>query len=655
MKTKILIEKEWKYFFNLIGNEILVQLNQKTKEAEFVLPASYAVFGNNKERYKIENGDLVVSEKQKVYAKDHSMISICENINSALLLNSVSLRPDFSSNLSRICSKSLTSSGGAINTSFLTSLFLKNSLNYSLSTLKQDSIISGATTIFTLNSSPISLIMMLEKFKNDSIIFKPEEEHKAANLDSFIVAQPMLEVLEVQDGYLIQRANLLNLSHDSTELNRILSSQLVKLFGYSGNISIHNESAHFPNSWTVIDFPLGSFNLFFNFSMNSCFKGSSSTGYQSILSQNFWSSSDRSPVFMNLSNISFFIVSSLATSDQFIHENLPITSYNLSSNGTVMLAIYNPPLLSNSSNFSSFAIFLLNPSLITSGQFTSGSLSNLSLRSSGIDTVNRFILNTSNFLRGEQKIPEIFAASCNCVDTCKCMNIYKGYDYKVKEDYNLIPVTEAYDLANSGKELYFMDENGSEIKVKSINKVNYTGKIYDVDVPSDIVLVRRKNENKKEKESHNNIADSDHLVSHSRGSNFSDEMRVPSSAHNLSGDDYLVVWSGNSNFWAKFYDLSNYGNNGTAYGNATQIVNGKFEKEERFDGNIASYSAEKKEQENSVERIFLSLKAQMKLELYKQSKSSIISLVDNTSTLDWRLNPGSLDQIGQPVFNARAR
>ena len=70
MKTEILIEKEWKYFFNLIGNEILVQLNQKTKEAEFVLPASYAVFGNNKERYKIENGDLVVLEKQKVYARE---------------------------------------------------------------------------------------------------------------------------------------------------------------------------------------------------------------------------------------------------------------------------------------------------------------------------------------------------------------------------------------------------------------------------------------------------------------------------------------------------------------------------------------------------------------------------------------------------------
>ena len=70
MKTEILIEKEWKYFFNLIGNEILVQFNQKTKEAEFVLPTIYAVFGNNKEVYKIktENGDLVVSEKRKVYA-----------------------------------------------------------------------------------------------------------------------------------------------------------------------------------------------------------------------------------------------------------------------------------------------------------------------------------------------------------------------------------------------------------------------------------------------------------------------------------------------------------------------------------------------------------------------------------------------------------
>src|SRR3989344_8619558 len=53
-------------------------------------------------------------------------------------------------------------------------------------------------------------------------------------------------------------------------------------------------------------------------------------------------------------------------------------------------------------------------------------------------------------------------------------------------------VTDAYQGFKDGKELYFLDENSSPVKVKSITKEAYSGKIYDVDVPNDVVLVRRR-------------------------------------------------------------------------------------------------------------------------------------------------------------------
>jgi hypothetical protein len=46
------------------------------------------------------------------------------------------------------------------------------------------------------------------------------------------------------------------------------------------------------------------------------------------------------------------------------------------------------------------------------------------------------------------------------------------------------------------KEIYFLNSRNEPVLVKSIEKVNYSGKIYDVDVKNDIVLVRRgKNSN----------------------------------------------------------------------------------------------------------------------------------------------------------------
>jgi len=101
-------------------------------------------------------------------------------------------------------------------------------------------------------------------------------------------------------------------------------------------------------------------------------------------------------------------------------------------------------------------------------------------------------------------------------------------------DFSLQLITDVYSQFNNGKEVWFMGESGELVKVRSISKVLYSGKIYDVDVSNDIVLVERNG---------------------------------------------LVVWSGNS-------DPVDYKgvNNGSKQGDAKQVDNGKFGKGFEFDG-----------------------------------------------------------------------
>jgi len=54
-------------------------------------------------------------------------------------------------------------------------------------------------------------------------------------------------------------------------------------------------------------------------------------------------------------------------------------------------------------------------------------------------------------------------------------------------------MSDVYSEFNLGKEIYFLNSENKPIKVKSITKVPYSGKIYDVDVENDIVLVKRGN------------------------------------------------------------------------------------------------------------------------------------------------------------------
>jgi len=166
---------------------------------------------------------------------------------------------------------------------------------------------------------------------------------------------------------------------------------------------------------------VSSSNTLFNSLICSSFIGNSSTGCQSIDSQNRQSSSVTLFVLRYLSNMSFFKISSLPTSDQLTHENIESFSFSFGSNGTVRLTIYNSPF---PLNFSNSSTLFFNPCLNTSGQFISGCCSSLSLSSLGMENVVLMSFAILNFFR--------------CVDTRKCVELFKSFPSQIKKPVQII-------------------------------------------------------------------------------------------------------------------------------------------------------------------------------------------------------------------------
>jgi len=276
----------------------------------------------------------------------------------------------------------------------------------------------------------VSSVMMLEGEKNDSFsgfVYSKFENETFENMDSSLTFKFILQrfiVSRVQDDlpYFILK-NFFQ--------NRILLAgpiNLLPAFGMKNKGISHSSNI----SSTDPNLMKGPFILCSNSFLNSSLSGSSSTGCQSIFSQNSQSSSVISPVCLYLSDMSRFI-------------NLITT---LAKNSELTLS-------------SSFVI------------------------NSGIP------ITTNN-----------------------------NIDSEYLNHFSLLKISELYENLTEDGVFVFLDEDLNPVKVQKIEKIPYSGKIYDVDVPNDIVLVRRGNSS--------------------------------------------AIWSGNSN--TKMVDISQYGNNGSCSG-----------------------------------------------------------------------------------------
>lgn len=70
------------------------------------------------------------------------------------------------------------------------------------------------------------------------------------------------------------------------------------------------------------------------------------------------------------------------------------------------------------------------------------------------------------------------------VDKQNDVNTFKCFGY---HEYTLVPVAEAYESIGENKHLFFLDSEGNQVKVESITKEPYSGKIFDVDAANDAI------------------------------------------------------------------------------------------------------------------------------------------------------------------------
>jgi hypothetical protein len=426
-ETEILTDEGWKLFSKLDKNEKVATLNQETGKLEWQTPTNWQEFDNSEfggEMYRIETekGELVVSSKHKVFA-------------------SSSLYDDRPSVVDREKHR----------------VYINREKNESVSIVvvpeenKDDSFISFIDCeledkTFENMNSPFSNEVIFKGFVvigvlDDFIDFSSEDFFKEGIFSSGFV------------------------NHSFTFISE---SEFIPHFYFN---SSKNSSAE------LYTLPVGfSFNALFNSSICSGLGGSSSTGCQSIASQNSQSSSVISRVCLNLSNMSFFIKDTTAL------------------------------VTKSESNFREF---------------------------SG-DLINSVILNNNQ-------------------DDYKKLSV---------DDFSLQQITETYERFENREEIYFLNSENEPVKINSIERIDYDGKIYDVDVENDIVLVRRGSEESGGFWSGNSnfgtfqggLAESD-LTSakYGQGLEFDgvgDYISIPNNITDLSGN-----WA--VNVWAKPYSDSN--------------------------------------------------------------------------------------------------
>ncbi|MFH1592832.1 MAG: Hint domain-containing protein, partial [Candidatus Woesearchaeota archaeon] len=470
-ETEILTEEGWRYFYEL-GDEKVATLNPLAKELEWQRPLDKQIFDHDGEMYRVEteNGELVVSPEHRVYVSkdepnkkeifsmnlDDNQISLFRNNLSKspvlyILINDCCLKCEsfdqIAESIERANARKSTSSGSSSD-----SIALSKKLSYS-SNLKK---VMDSSISFCLISNSCSESFDLDKhsslcFINSDFINSGAknlalmEENRYAEVDfEFIIANKTL----------LSNTSFISANHPTNSLlflEEILSNNSSLLFGCSSESSSLNLPffTFLPNSTDHLMSSCSSLDL--NFLSNCCF------------------------------NISRLSKLSLTSSDQFTQGNWAISDFSSSSTANVMDAIYITPLAFNFSSFLSSPTFSIIALRATSATFTSGNnLLNFFNNFSGTDTVILGILYP----------PSIY------VNKSKYVDVFKPFDSEKDHNFSLRPIKQVHEEFEQGKEIYFLGADGEEIKVNSITKVPYSGKIYDVDVENDIVLVRRKSEKK---------------------------------------------------------------------------------------------------------------------------------------------------------------
>ncbi len=104
-------------------------------------------------------------------------------------------------------------------------------------------------------------------------------------------------------------------------------------------------------------------------------------------------------------------------------------------------------------------------------------------------------LNLSNYSKDVEEAPvaSIVMHQSNELGLHRLPGAIPGWSASTlfKKDFSLQQITDVYDSINNGNEIYFLNSGNEPVKVSLISKENYNGKIYDVDVENNIILVKK--------------------------------------------------------------------------------------------------------------------------------------------------------------------
>jgi len=203
--------------------------------------------------------------------------------------------------------------------------------------------------------------------------------------------------------------------------------------------------------------------------------------------------------------------------------------------------------------FSASETLLTNSSLYSSSSTGCQSICSQNSQSSSVTSpFSLYLLNISCFRSLTKALVTNSESNFNSlIDNCAMLGDNEKEYINFSINYNLKPITEVYSSFNNGEEVWFLDDNRELVRVKNISKKKYDKMIYDVDVENDIILVRRKSDNKnisnviqdKNDESELVEEQSDERAREAVGSLVLEDTDI----NNEGEDNYIAVWSGNSN------------------------------------------------------------------------------------------------------------
>ncbi len=349
----------WKLFADLDETEEVATLNQTSGELEWELPREWQEFDSDGEMFRIvleDGSDLVVSPEHKVYVSNIKDVAV----------------------------------GG---------------LGLGVVGKGDSQLPTPNSQLPTGNGEESVCLVVVSEFEKDDCFGLFVDSETKDKISENVDSSSSCEIMPERFVMIGELDNFIDFSRKGFFENRILSAEFIDNFLA---VSIDDRSViHFlNNSSAESNFIKGPFSALSNSSMCSGFIGSSSTGCQSIASQNSQSSSVTFLVCLNRSEMSCLT--------------------NLTNASLINLEA-NP-------NFNSL-----------------GSLMTIS-----------------------------------------SMDNQESSDYINLSDFSLQPITKTYKKFNSGKsDIYFLNSNNEPVKINSITKESYDGKIYDVDVGNDVVLVRR--------------------------------------------------------------------------------------------------------------------------------------------------------------------